>query len=660
MVRLTSRSYLHLTPEVVDGDYTYPFYAKVVRLDGADVTFRSFEGSEGHVSRDIANEHVSAGEVNGSGRSSLLRCPASVTIGEHVHYGQVIKVERDTLTILSEGEQLVAGLADTLRLSPIVVLLLEHIQFSRDEWGIEEIRAVESTILDRVLGTAAAAGSNDISVIFNGLMTEENFPTSTKICRWINPKTDGSAQLVPASVGEYFFQPPVPQASIVHPDNVQRSSVAEVQELFDPFLDDDDEAPEDSAVVEARSNRPEVPTEYSAKRPRETEIRANVAPTGPKRHRAVVNQDVLIIEKLRDAPDLLERFLNIRKGATSDITQDDEDKPLPGGTIIGPVATPKKTTGASKYAFVPREDQQVVHDRVTSTKYKGKPATVFVKSMIRSEHVAFKTLPGVCTRLFDIQFGSSGLSIRHFARLSRSDRIQWLESGGSNFDKLSATAEFGRAIPASHIDDVIDSVRVFLMYAREYCCLEMIELAENIVAFIKQTLKQVTWASDDLSVLVYWVNDLLEDFRGAAEEGSDLTRIALRCSTDDRLLRDLMFVKVHRQVESMSVARPVVAGHSEEHAKPAHQEQPLRTAVDKKRLGRISRNVLKQLPVQVVPGTEKSLSLCMRFLSKACGDTQDGICPNNRGHFVPNKLPNDVKSTINQRFGGLKDEYKHL
>eukprot|EP00644_Phytophthora_capsici_P003014 jgi/Phyca11/102652/e_gw1.7.923.1 len=250
--------------------------------------------------------------------------------------------------------------------------------------------------------------------------------------------------------------------------------------------------------------------------------------------------------------------------------------------------------------------------------------------MIRSEHVAFKTLPGVCTRLFDIQFGSSGLSIRHFARLSRSDRIQWLESGGSNFDKLSATAEFGRAIPASHIDDVIDSVRVFLMYAREYCCLEMIELAENIVAFIKQTLKQVTWASDDLSVLVYWVNNLLEDFRGAAEEGSDLTRIALRCSTDDRLLRDLMFVKVHRQVESMS------------------------------RLGRISRNVLKQLPVQVVPGTEKSLSLCMRFLSKACGDTQDGICPNNRGHFVPNKLPNDVKSTINQRFGGLKDEYKHL
>ncbi|KAE8960030.1 hypothetical protein PF010_g30693, partial [Phytophthora fragariae] len=28
MVRLSSRSYLHLTPEVVDGDFDQPFYAK--------------------------------------------------------------------------------------------------------------------------------------------------------------------------------------------------------------------------------------------------------------------------------------------------------------------------------------------------------------------------------------------------------------------------------------------------------------------------------------------------------------------------------------------------------------------------------------------------------------------------------------------------------
>ncbi|ETO82735.1 hypothetical protein F444_03151 [Phytophthora nicotianae P1976] len=457
-------------------------------------------------------------------------------------------------------------------------------------------------------------------------MTEDNFPVPAKACRWINPRTgqqtkfplqhavdfahfvDGGSQLVPANVGEYFFQPPAPQAPVVRPTNVKRTSVAEVQELFDPFLDDD-ESPQEPAVTDSRFNRQEVPTGGSAKRSRE---RLNDVPTEPERFRAVLDQDMLIIEKLRDTPVLLERFQNIRQGAASDVnTGDDEDKPLSGVANIGPSVIPKKPTGVSKYAFVPREDQQVVHDRVTSAKYKGKPATVFVKSMIRSEHVAFKALPGVCTRLFDIQFGLSGLSIRHFARLSQSGRIHWLESGGSNFDNLSATAEFGRAMPASHIDDVIDSVRVFMMYAREYCCLELVELVENIVAFIEQTLKQVSWSSDDLSLLVYWVNDLLEDFRAAAEVGSGLSQVTRRCSTDDRQLRDLMFVKVHRQVEYMSVGASVVAAvHSEEHSKPAHHEQKHRTTDDKRRLGRIPRNVLNQLPVQVVPGSGKPRSLC--------------------------------------------------
>ncbi|OWZ06620.1 LOW QUALITY PROTEIN: hypothetical protein PHMEG_00021102 [Phytophthora megakarya] len=37
---------------------------------------------------------------------------------------------------------------------------------------------------------------------------------------------------------------------------------------------------------------------------------------------------------------------------------------------------------------------------------------------VRSDAVKFKALPGVCIRVFDIRFGSKGLSIRHFARFS--------------------------------------------------------------------------------------------------------------------------------------------------------------------------------------------------------------------------------------------------
>ncbi|EEY63089.1 uncharacterized protein PITG_14735 [Phytophthora infestans T30-4] len=209
-------------------------------------------------------------------------------------------------------------------------------------------------------------------------------------------------------------------------------------------------------------------------------------------------------------------------------------------------------------------------------------------------------------------------------------RMSWLESGGSNFGNLSATAEFAAATPASRIEDVVEAARVFLTYCREYCCSELIELVEHIVEFIEETLMRVSWSQKELSTLVYWVNDVLEDFRSVAESDGDLRQVMRRCSTDDRLLRDLMFVKVHQ-----------------------HD--------GKRRLGRISRDVLRQLPVQTEPGSGKSKSLCMRYLSKAgCAPDANGACPSDHGHFVPNKLPACVKEEITRRFGGLKEEHRQL
>lgn len=241
--------------------------------------------------------------------------------------------------------------------------------------------------------------------------------------------------------------------------------------------------------------------------------------------------------KISDDPDLLERFLSIRKEAKSkeqSIAQSEG-----GGNVNSGVQKPTQSTkvkAAAKYAFAPSDDQELVYERVTSEKYKGKSANGFCRGMVRSEHVEFKALPGVCTRAYDIRFGSGGLSIRHFARLSRDERVTWLESGGSNFDILSATAEFSAATPATRIEDVADAVRVFLTYSREFCCIELTELVENIVKFIEHTLSQVSWTAKELSSLVYWVNDVLEDFRDAADTGGELRVVSQRCSTDDRLL----------------------------------------------------------------------------------------------------------------------------
>jgi hypothetical protein len=171
----------------------------------------------------------------------------------------------------------------------------------------------------------------------------------------------------------------------------------------------------------------------------------------------------------------------------------------------------------------------------------------------------------------------------------------------------------------------------------------------------------VNWSVPELPSLVYWINDLLEDFRSAAEVGDDLGAVLKRCSTDDSLLRDLMFVKVHRQFESVRAGTETPGTRNGSGKRAATQSQPPQPRDGQKRLGRIPKDVLKQLPESVDPASGRKRSLCMRFLSKAgCTNDSDGICPSDHGHFVPKTLPKAVKVEIGRRFSGLKAEHEHL
>ncbi|KAF4141461.1 hypothetical protein GN958_ATG09432 [Phytophthora infestans] len=412
-----------------------------------------------------------------------MRRAVAVKGSDHVYYGQVVEAEGDQLSILSDGQQLTAEWNAV------------------DEWSARKIEAVENTVLDRVLGRDIV-GSNQIPAILEGLMAEANYPSATKVCKWTDPSTgqqtefalqhaldfayyvDGGVTPVSPTVGQAFCCPPQSQSPIGGGDGEER----EGSELFDPFIDGDDTPQDQSEPIREGTvqvtTRPERP-----KRSRQPVSPSNDGVHEAKRCRTAIDQDALIVEKLSDDPELLERFLAIRQ-----VNRQSQ--------------------------MVPRT--QEVHERVTSEKHKGKPATIFVKGMVRSEFVKFKALPGVCTRAYDIQFGSGGLSIRHFARLSEDERMSWLESGGSNFGNLLATAEFAAATPASRIEDVVEAARVFLTYCREYCCSELIKLVEHIVEFIEETLMRVSWSQKELSTLVYWVNDVLEDFRSVAESVGDL------------------------------------------------------------------------------------------------------------------------------------------
>ncbi|KAE9136957.1 hypothetical protein PF010_g1479 [Phytophthora fragariae] len=621
-------------------------------------------------------------EVNVAGPISFLRRSVSVRSTERVQYGQVVAVDYDSLTVVSDQQQIQAHVTEVSPVPPIVALLLQHVEFHCSDWSDSEIEALQTTILNRVLGEDGEEASNDIATILEGTLSEETIPSPSKICRWVDPKTgedavfelqhavdfayfvDGGHQPVPGYLGSSFCQPsrqPTPS----------RSDRAELDaaEIFDPFSDDD-ESPQDLfepqvhgpasvAASQQRSNKRAQESSFIGDDDQLVVERVQRRRVEPH---SALDKDALIVERLGDDPGLLERFLEVRRAhsnhqaaSTGKVFADADTAKI----AVPSAAAKKKLEAPSKYAFTPRPDQQQVHDRITSAKHKGKTPSVYVNGMVRSDAVKFKSLPGVCIRAFDIRFGSKGLSIRHFARISQDERMAWLESGGSNFDNLSATAEFEKATPATCIEDVVDSTRVFLTYTREYCCQELIELTEKIVEFIEQTLMRVSWSLKELPSVVYWINDVLEDFREAAETNSDLRQVQSRCSTEDRVLRDLMFVKVHRQVDEVRAAS-ASSGGSAPNPRSGSGHRLQMVACEKKGFGRIPKNVLNRMPVQVDPASGGSRPLCMRYLSNAGCTEDDSGCPSNRGHFVPKQLPAVVKAEIAKRFGGLKLEFKQL
>ncbi|EGZ18056.1 hypothetical protein PHYSODRAFT_331926 [Phytophthora sojae] len=326
MVRLTSRSFLHLTPEVVEFEAEHPFYAKVLLLDSEVVTFRSLEGGEGKLDRAVAEDHVDrASEVSQAGQISLLRRPVSVSLAGEVQYGQVISVDQSSVTIRSGGHEFVAAAAAVSVVPPVIVLLLEDVEFRSDEWSPTDLEAMEQSILSRLLGTGGSSASNQVSEILEGLMSEENHPSGDK----------------------------------------------DVEELFDPFPDDDD-SPQDESERGAEVGRANTTTQHVTKRQQEVTVaNGDDGHVLSKRQRVqtAIDQDALIIAKISDEPDLLERFVMIRKEANV------KAQPAEGGgTMRTHVQKPSPTTRgkkSSKYAFAPSEEQELVHERITTEKHKA-------------------------------------------------------------------------------------------------------------------------------------------------------------------------------------------------------------------------------------------------------------------------------------------------
>ncbi|POM80611.1 Hypothetical protein PHPALM_1531 [Phytophthora palmivora] len=267
-------------------------------------------------------------------------------------------------------------------------------------------------------------------------MDEETFPAASELYRWINPSSGRPTEFPLQHALDYaYFVDGVALPFLIALDNPfanrQLSVSNDALALFDPFVDDDEhEIIEPESILTNNSNRARsLPVKRYRDNSESVSVKNQHQPS--QKHQRVsyhfaLDKDASIVELLRDDPDLLNYFLKIRQSnaSRSPTSANTDDKSSDVGTRQSAVWS---SDPRSKYAFAPRQDQQYIHDQVTAEKHNG-----------------------------------------------------WLESGGSNFDNLSASAEFTKAPPAQCLEDVIDAARVFLVYARAYYCEQLTSLTENL------------------------------------------------------------------------------------------------------------------------------------------------------------------------------------
>ncbi|ETK77561.1 hypothetical protein L915_16188 [Phytophthora nicotianae] len=280
--------------------------------------------------------------------------------------------------------------------APIIAIILQHVRFNLDEWTESEIEDTGSTILNRILGRSGYSGTNLLPDVLESTMAEEAWPIASQECFWVDPGSgeqaeftlqhaldfayyvDGGVEPIPGAIRESFCRPPVQQLRQELPSksakNIDEDQLAG---LFDPFVDDDDGLPVGPSVDEQARPRPHEHA-ASKKRSRDQPSEFEVLPHGTmttQRQRTALDHDALIVEKLSGDPELLDRFLQVREasGKQNGIARE-------GNRRSTDLDVEEKRVGpTSKYAFVPREGQQRVHERVTAVRHKessaAKPAT---------------------------------------------------------------------------------------------------------------------------------------------------------------------------------------------------------------------------------------------------------------------------------------------
>ncbi|KAE8887733.1 hypothetical protein PF002_g29599 [Phytophthora fragariae] len=411
MPRLTSRSFLHMMPEEVEGAFALPFFAQVVSMEQETVYFRSLEGGESNVQRPTAlRRTIKASSVNKCCRQSLGRRPVVVTTVDKFVLGQVVQLDEDKVTVESDGTEIEAPVSDVTEVAPVVALLLMNVVFEKEEWSFEEVESIGAQVLDRILGRGGCSATRDIDAILGGLVSADCIPDAQSMWKWIDPSTglketfplqhavdytyyvDGG---VDSESGSLFCRAP-PSGGIQGRQQPAPPASDDGCHIFDPCADDDVQFSDETVPAPRVSEEARVLG--SAKRARGISTPGELTEPSSRRTRLNesspdVDKDAFIVDKLKADPVLLNRFLQLRDSSPGDESASmmhEEVKPPARPCIVA--KPPKSSDMKTKVTFAPSAERQVLHDKLTADRHRGKDPAVYISSQMRSEAVLCKSL----------------------------------------------------------------------------------------------------------------------------------------------------------------------------------------------------------------------------------------------------------------------------
>eukprot|EP00644_Phytophthora_capsici_P016863 jgi/Phyca11/131916/e_gw1.121.35.1 len=233
--------------------------------------------------------------------------------------------------------------------------------------------------------------------------------------------------------------------------------------------------------------------------------------------------------------------------------------------------------------------------------------------------------PAVLRALFGWDFGTRGLSILHFTRVSESEKRTRVRGNDMNFSAIVGAVEVLCAIAQQFYKPVVYET---LMAALRF-------LGELRVSDLPSS-------PEALSEVVSWLDDRLELFRLLITEENwpELDQVKSHFNSAHE-----SFVRVHQIIlrQDIIAAVKVVNGNT------SRQGNQTKTGSERRVI--IPPEVRQALPKQ------GKKPICVRFLSAQGCRGKNGNCViKNLCHFKPATVPDIVREFIDKNYGGLSED----